>query len=330
MSSDRKLISESNGFLNSWINTLIFGNEETKTSTPSSMIEQQPTTSSFNREENQSNLPQRPISHPLPTIPFQHHNNNQQYDHHYHHQNNNNRLPRPLPNVPLNNNDYINQYQYIHPHPNQHRLSTPIPPINNDLALQPQQQQRAFSFNALNSDQFNFQTQANFSNLNDTPKNIPSNNSNNNNNNNLFNNQDFLATDLTLNETTQNNSNEEEEEEGEKVIDKNKIEEQQNMNKKEEIRPSKKHYGPAPLRTRRRYGTKRMQLTSGNLVVENPVPMTYLSVVPRKDDEEFRKMRYTAATCDPDLFISEGYKLRQQIDYRETEIHIVITMYNVI
>ncbi|ORZ18045.1 chitin synthase 1 [Absidia repens] len=92
---------------------------------------------------------------------------------------------------------------------------------------------------------------------------------------------------------------------------------------------STKHYGRAPLRTTRRYATKRMQLTRGNLVLENAVPMTLLSQVPRKDDHEFKKMRYTAATCDPDDFVETGFKLRQQLNIpRDTEIHIVITMYN--
>ncbi|CAO3614719.1 unnamed protein product [Cunninghamella blakesleeana] len=344
MSSDKKPINESNGFLNSWINTLIFGNEETKTTTPSSMIEQPSSTTSFQSNENQTQLPQRPISHPLPTVPLQHHhhhpsnnsnnnnNNNQKYDHPFLPPQNN-KIPRPLPNVPLNHHNHINQYQYIHPHPNHHRLSTPMSLINNDLHQQ-QQQKRTYSLNALNSDQTPTSFFNEIPNMNPLP--LPS----NNNNNQLFSNQAFLATDLTLNETTENNNSnnntnkkeDENEEEKEKEnligIEKKKIDMLQQMDTKEELRPSKKHYGPAPLRTRRRYGTKRMHLTSGNLVVENPVPMTYLSVVPRKDDEEFRKMRYTAATCDADLFLSEGYKLRQQINNRETEIHIVITMYN--
>ncbi|KAI8332866.1 chitin synthase 1 [Chlamydoabsidia padenii] len=72
-----------------------------------------------------------------------------------------------------------------------------------------------------------------------------------------------------------------------------------------------------------------MQLTGGNLVLENAVPMTLLSQVPRKDDHEFKKLRYTAATCDPNDFESSGFKLRQQLNIpRDTEIHIVITMYN--
>lgn len=40
-------------------------------------------------------------------------------------------------------------------------------------------------------------------------------------------------------------------------------------------------------------------------------------------------MRYTAATCDPKDFESEGYTLRQPLLGRETELFIVLTMYNV-
>ena len=41
-------------------------------------------------------------------------------------------------------------------------------------------------------------------------------------------------------------------------------------------------------------------------------------------------MRYTAVTCDPDDFVSKGYKLRQNIGStsRETELFICVTMYN--
>ncbi|KAK9459399.1 chitin synthase-domain-containing protein [Lipomyces oligophaga] len=43
---------------------------------------------------------------------------------------------------------------------------------------------------------------------------------------------------------------------------------------------------------------------------------------------EFTHMRYTAATCDPDEFISEGYTLRQAMYGRKTELLIAITYYN--
>ncbi|RKO96211.1 hypothetical protein CAUPRSCDRAFT_8395, partial [Caulochytrium protostelioides] len=39
-------------------------------------------------------------------------------------------------------------------------------------------------------------------------------------------------------------------------------------------------------------------------------------------------MRYTAVTCGPDAFSREGYTLRQQEYGRQTELFIVVTMYN--
>ncbi|KAF7729636.1 Chitin synthase, class 1 [Apophysomyces ossiformis] len=84
-----------------------------------------------------------------------------------------------------------------------------------------------------------------------------------------------------------------------------------------------------PRRQPRRYKTVRqVKLTKGNLVLENPVPTKYLQGLPRKDAEEFTHMRYTAATCDPSEFESQNYKLRQNLLNRETELFIVLTMYN--
>lgn len=74
---------------------------------------------------------------------------------------------------------------------------------------------------------------------------------------------------------------------------------------------------------------RRVKLTGGNLVLDNPVPSKYLQRVKRKDKEEFTHMRYTAATCDPADFERENYKLRQNLLGRETELFIVLTMYNV-
>ncbi|KAI8374498.1 chitin synthase 1 [Radiomyces spectabilis] len=79
--------------------------------------------------------------------------------------------------------------------------------------------------------------------------------------------------------------------------------------------------------TVRRRVTKRIQLTKGNLVVDCPVPEKLLMAMSRKDTE-FRMMRYTAATCEPDDFPSEGFTLRQQNYGRHTELFIVMTMYN--
>ncbi|KAJ7150196.1 chitin synthase [Mycena filopes] len=44
--------------------------------------------------------------------------------------------------------------------------------------------------------------------------------------------------------------------------------------------------------------------------------------------EEFSKMRYTAATCDPDDFMRSKYSLRPFLYGRQTELFIVMTMYN--
>ncbi|KAF9994412.1 Chitin synthase, class 1 [Entomortierella chlamydospora] len=96
--------------------------------------------------------------------------------------------------------------------------------------------------------------------------------------------------------------------------------------------PDRRHFGPAPTAQRRRFHTtKKVKLTSGNLVLNCPVPQKFLSTLKYKDDEEFTHMRYTAATCDPDDFASENYTLRPLIidgTPRETELFIVMTMYN--
>ncbi|KAH8550919.1 chitin synthase 1 [Umbelopsis sp. PMI_123] len=89
------------------------------------------------------------------------------------------------------------------------------------------------------------------------------------------------------------------------------------------------HYGEAPRRVARRYKTvRKVPLTSGNLVLDCPVPSKYLAAVPRKDEKEFTHMRYTAATCDPADFASRNYTLRQALMGRSTELFIVMTMYN--
>ncbi|CAO3670727.1 unnamed protein product [Rhizopus stolonifer] len=89
------------------------------------------------------------------------------------------------------------------------------------------------------------------------------------------------------------------------------------------------HYGQAPTRQPRRYKTTRqVKLTKGNLVLDCPVPTTYLNDVPIKDGKEFTHMRYTAATCDPKEFAANGYTLRQPMLERKTELFIVLTMYN--
>jgi len=97
------------------------------------------------------------------------------------------------------------------------------------------------------------------------------------------------------------------------------------------------HYGPAPEGAQARRGARQAQmakkevrLINGELILECKIPTILNSFLPRKDDTEFTHMRYTAVTCDPDDFVSRGYKLRQNIGStaRETELFICITMYN--
>ncbi|KAF9331845.1 Chitin synthase, class 2 [Podila minutissima] len=69
-------------------------------------------------------------------------------------------------------------------------------------------------------------------------------------------------------------------------------------------------------------------LTEGNLVMDCPVPQQLLQNVHYKGEREFEYMRYTAATCDPNDFFKERYTLRPTIYRRQTELFIVMTMYN--
>ena len=61
----------------------------------------------------------------------------------------------------------------------------------------------------------------------------------------------------------------------------------------------------------------------------SPVPTHYLQHQKQQEGEEWEFMRYTAVTCDPDEFKDENYTLRPAMWNRETELFIVVTMYNV-
>lgn len=90
--------------------------------------------------------------------------------------------------------------------------------------------------------------------------------------------------------------------------------------------PSSTGWSDARDKLMKRRSIKQVQLVHGNLVLDVPVPT---NIVPDgKADEEFVKMRYTAATCDPDDFMSSRYTLRPYLLGRETELFIVMTMYN--
>ncbi|ETI24792.1 chitin synthase 2 [Cladophialophora carrionii CBS 160.54] len=90
---------------------------------------------------------------------------------------------------------------------------------------------------------------------------------------------------------------------------------------------------PSPQPIRRWKTVKEVQLFNGNLVLDCPVPPKLLANVPHAkppERDEFTHMRYSAATCDPSEFFGERFTLRQRLfaKPRETELFIVVTMYN--
>ncbi|GAA5800340.1 chitin synthase 1 [Helicostylum pulchrum] len=78
----------------------------------------------------------------------------------------------------------------------------------------------------------------------------------------------------------------------------------------------------------RRKVTRRLQLTNNNLVIDCPIPDRLLGAITFNDHDEYSQLRYTAATCEPDEFEAKGFTLRPKIYNRETELFIVMTMYN--
>ncbi|KAF9960387.1 Chitin synthase, class 1 [Modicella reniformis] len=88
-------------------------------------------------------------------------------------------------------------------------------------------------------------------------------------------------------------------------------------------------FGEVPERQERRSKTKKnVQLKNGHLILDCPVPTHYLQHQREQDEEEWAYMRYSAVTCDPNDFKDENYTLRQATWNRETELFIVVTMYN--
>ncbi|KAJ3550612.1 hypothetical protein NM688_g5031 [Phlebia brevispora] len=77
----------------------------------------------------------------------------------------------------------------------------------------------------------------------------------------------------------------------------------------------------------KRRSVVQVELQQGNLVLDLQVP-SHIIPTSMNDREETTKMRYTAATCDPDDFMRYKYSLRPYLYGRETEIFIVMTMYN--
>lgn len=73
---------------------------------------------------------------------------------------------------------------------------------------------------------------------------------------------------------------------------------------------------------------RRVKLTDGNLVLDRPLPTRLAKFLPRKDGEEFLQTRYTAVTATPDDFNEAGFTLRPTLLNRQTELMIVVTIYN--
>lgn len=92
------------------------------------------------------------------------------------------------------------------------------------------------------------------------------------------------------------------------------------------------HLYEAPLQAQPRrhksMARKKVKLVRGNLVLDCPVPTKLYSFLPRRDNDEFVYMRYTACTATPDEFNDEGFTLRPAVYERETQLCICITMYN--
>ncbi|ODQ80193.1 glycosyltransferase family 2 protein, partial [Babjeviella inositovora NRRL Y-12698] len=79
--------------------------------------------------------------------------------------------------------------------------------------------------------------------------------------------------------------------------------------------------------------TKKVKMINGNLVLDCPVAPSLLNKYPmtiNQEEREFLFMRYQAATCGPLNFIRDRFTLRQNHykQQRQTEIMIVVTMYN--
>ncbi|KAJ2656195.1 hypothetical protein IWW48_005155 [Coemansia sp. RSA 1200] len=82
------------------------------------------------------------------------------------------------------------------------------------------------------------------------------------------------------------------------------------------------------FQSQRRRRVKAIELTAGNVVLDCPVPRAVLDRGKFREGSEFTHMRYSAVTCDPNNFRDERYTLRPFLMGRQTELFIVLTMYN--
>ncbi|SCV73830.1 BQ2448_6260 [Microbotryum intermedium] len=79
---------------------------------------------------------------------------------------------------------------------------------------------------------------------------------------------------------------------------------------------------------RRNLTNRRVKLTQGNLVLDCAIPTRLSDFLPRKGEDEFMLTRYTAVTCAPEDFNKNSYTLRPTLYSRQTELLIVVTLYN--
>ena len=94
--------------------------------------------------------------------------------------------------------------------------------------------------------------------------------------------------------------------------------------------------GPSSGGGLKRFNTRKVKLVQGSVLsIDYPVPSAIKNAVQplyrevEGGNEEFMKMRYTAATCDPnDFTLKNGYDLRPRMYNRHTELLIAITYYN--
>ncbi|SCZ88136.1 BZ3500_MvSof-1268-A1-R1_Chr10-2g02854 [Microbotryum saponariae] len=85
---------------------------------------------------------------------------------------------------------------------------------------------------------------------------------------------------------------------------------------------------PPTAHLRRNLTNRRVKLTQGNLVLDCAIPTRLSDFLPRKGEDEFMLTRYTAVTCAPEDFNKNSYTLRPTLYSRQTELLIVVTLYN--
>ncbi|CAG8715728.1 12556_t:CDS:2, partial [Racocetra fulgida] len=74
--------------------------------------------------------------------------------------------------------------------------------------------------------------------------------------------------------------------------------------------------------------TEEITLQNGKFIRNCQIPSDLLRNCRDIEQDEFKFMRYTACTSNPDDFMDNGFTLRQAEYHRETELFIVVTMYD--